>query len=221
MDLFDIVGPVMIGPSSSHTAGAARIGLAARWILGERVVEAHIGFHGSFARTHQGHGTDRAILSGLMGMAIDDPRMRDGIRLAQESGMKVETHAVQLRGAHPNTVQLELIGENGHTLQMEAASIGGGNIRITRLDGLDVDFTGEENTVIIHHQDIPGTIAVVSTIMARDRLNIGTMQVYRRKDGGEAVMILELDAEPALETLKGIEGQRGIVSVQFLRKRGV
>ena len=220
MDLFDIIGPVMIGPSSSHTAGAARIGLAARWILGEEVREARIGFHGSFARTHEGHGTDRAILAGLMGMAVDDPRMRQAMELADQAGMHVETYTLQLRGAHPNTVRLDLVGSGGETLELQAASIGGGSIRITQLDGLDVDFTGEANTLIIHHQDMPGTIAVVSSILARDQLNIATMQVYRRKAGGKAVMILELDGEPCEETIGSISGQRGISSVHYLRKRG-
>ena len=194
LDLFDIIGPVMIGPSSSHTAGAARIGLTARMLLGQEVAGADIGLHGSFAQTGKGHGTDRAIVGGLLGMAVDDPRLRCSLELAREAGMSFVIHPVQLRNAHPNTAVLSLTGREGAKLTVQAVSVGGGNIRIVRLDGLDVDFSGKENTLIVHHQDVPGLIASVAGCLADHHRNIATMQVFRRSAGGEAVMVLELDA---------------------------
>ncbi len=219
MDLFDIIGPVMIGPSSSHTAGAARIGLMARIILGDEVVHAEVGFHGSFAKTFHGHGTDRAIASGLMGFAVDDPRMRDALNIAEQAGMKIHFYPVAIRGAHPNTVRLSLVGAGGKTLEMEAASVGGGNIRIRKLDGLPVDFTGTENTMIVQHHDEPGVIALVTGALASDRINIATMQVYRHKLGGTAVMILELDGVPEEATIEQIRSEPGVKSVHFLHRR--
>ena len=219
MDLFDIIGPVMIGPSSSHPAGAARIGLAARMILGEDVVRADVGFHGSFEKTYHGHGTDRAIASGLLGYAVDDPRMRNALEMAEKANMQIRFYPVVIRGAHPNTVRLNLEGVSGRTLEMEAASIGGGNIRIKSLDGLPVDFTGTENTMIIQHHDEPGVIAQVTGVLASNRINIATMQVYRHKQGGTAVMILELDGVPGGKTIQQIRSVNGVHSVHFLHRR--
>ena len=207
MDLFDLIGPVMVGPSSSHTAGAARIGLTARLLLGEEVVKADIALHGSFAKTYHGHGTDRAVVGGLMGMAVDDLRLRDSLELAKEQGLEVTIRQVNLRRAHPNTVRLEITGVTGRTLTMEAASVGGGNIEIHRLDGLRVDFTGKENTLIVHHTDLPGVIARVTGSIAQCGINIAGMQVFRREAGKEAIMVLELDGMPdeiELETISNI-----------------
>ena len=200
MDLFDLIGPVMIGPSSSHTAGAARIGLTAYSLLGERVVKADVGLHGSFAKTYRGHGTDRAIVGGLLGMHVDDPRLRDSLEIARQQGMDVRFEQVNLRGAHPNTVRLHVTGERGTALTLEAASVGGGNIEIHRINGLSVNFTGKADTMIIHHIDMPGAIAAVTTTLARHRVNIANMQVYRRKLGGDAMMVLELDGAPPRRT---------------------
>ncbi len=219
MDLFDLIGPVMIGPSSSHTAGAARIGLTAHMLLGEDVAKARIGLHGSFAKTYHGHGTDRAIIGGLMGMAVDDPRLRDALRLAQEQGMDVQFEPIQIRGAHPNTVRLTLTGGSGARLSMEAASVGGGNIEIHQLDGVHVGFTGKENTLIIHSVDVPGTIANVTGCLAKQKLNIATMQVFRRKIGSDAVMVLELDGTLLDTTIDALRKLEGIANVTFLQRR--
>lgn len=219
MDLFDLIGPVMIGPSSSHTAGAARIGLTARRLLGEDVKQAEIGFHGSFAKTYRGHGTDRAIVGGLMGMAVDDPRLRESLQLAQSAGMAVTFAPVNIRGAHPNTVRLTLTGVTGSMLTMEAASVGGGNIEVHRLNGLNVAFTGENHTLIIHQTDAPGVIAAVTGILARYGMNIANMQVYRRKAREDAMMVLELDGEPEAEALELIRGRTAIHHATFLKRR--
>ena len=220
MDLFDLIGPVMVGPSSSHTAGAARIGLTARLLLGEDVKQADIALHGSFAKTYHGHGTDRALVGGLMGMAVDDLRLRDSLEIAKEQGLDITLRQINIRGAHPNTVRLEIIGVSGKRLTLEAASVGGGNIEIHRLDGLRVNFTGKENTLIVHHSDHPGVIAYVTGSIAQSGINIAGMQVFRREAGKEAVMVLELDGELDDNQLWAISGARHVRGCTFLRGRG-
>lgn len=221
MDLFDLIGPVMIGPSSSHTAGAARIGLTARTLLGEDVKKADIALHGSFAKTYRGHGTDRALVGGLMGMDVDDERLRHSLELAQQSGIEVRFRPVTIRGAHPNTVELAITGVSGKAITMQAASIGGGNIEIHRLNGLRVDFTGKEHTLIIHNQDIPGLIAGVTSCLAQQNLNIANMQVFRRAStpGKDAVMVLELDGCPTELMMMVLRQLHGVMGVTFLKRR--
>lgn len=219
MDLFDLIGPVMIGPSSSHTAGAARIGLTGRMLLGEEVARAEIGLHGSFAKTYHGHGTDRALVGGLMGMNVDDERLRDSLTLAREAGMSVNFQRIVLRGAHPNTVRLTITGVSGRVLTLEAASVGGGNIEVHKIDGLGVNFTGKENTLVIRHSDTPGAIATVTGIIARKKVNIANMQGYRHKAGGDAMMVIELDAIPDDEDLEVIRSTPGVQGVTFLARR--
>lgn len=221
MDLFDLIGPVMIGPSSSHTAGAARIGMTAYLLLGEDVKDAVITFHGSFAKTYHGHGTDRAIVGGLMGLEVDDPRLRDSIALAEEKGLNITFRVAVIRGAHPNTVRLELKGVNGAQLNMEAASIGGGNIEVTRIDGFGVVFAGKENTLIVQNKDMPGLIANVTGCIAQQKLNIANMQVFRRTQGTDALMVLELDSEPSQLTMMYLRALDGIESVTLLKRRAV
>lgn len=169
MRLFDVLGPVMIGPSSSHTAGAAKIGYTAQKLLGDIPVDADIGLYGSFATTGRGHGTDRALVAGLLGLRPDDPRLPDSFGLAREQGMKFSIHPVELRSAHPNTAVLRLTSRTGRVLSMKAASVGGGRIRVTEIDGVPADFGGDSNTLIIHNEDTPGCIAEVTTSLALRR----------------------------------------------------
>ena len=195
MRLFDVLGPVMIGPSSSHTAGAARIGYTAQKLLGEIPAQADIGLYGSFATTGKGHGTDKALVAGLLGLRPDDPRLPDSFALAAEQGMAFRIHPVELRSAHPNTAVLTLTGREGRVLSMKAASVGGGRIRVTE---------------IVHNEDTPGCIAEVTTCLAVRRINVASMQVFRAGTGGYAVMVLECDShiphplERKLATLPGI-----------------
>ncbi len=219
MDLFDLIGPVMIGPSSSHTAGAARIGLTARMLLGEDFTRAEIGLHGSFAKTYRGHGTDRALVGGLMGMQVDDERLRDSLILAQDAGISVHFQQVNIRGAHPNTVRLTVTGVSGRMLVIEAASVGGGNIEVHRIDGLGVNFTGKENTLIIRHTDVTGAIASITGILARNRVNIANMQGYRRQQGGDAMIVMELDGVPDQEAVAEINALPGVQGSTFLARR--
>ena len=194
MRLFDVLGPVMIGPSSSHTAGAAKIGYTAQKLLGDIPVDADIGLYGSFATTGRGHGTDRALVAGLLGLRPDDPRLPDSFGLAREQGMKFSIHPVELRSAHPNTAVLRLTSRTGRVLSMKAASVGGGRIRVTEIDGVPADFGGDSNTLIIHNEDTPGCIAEVTTSLALRRINIASMQVFRAGTGSYAVMVLECDS---------------------------
>ena len=216
MRLFDVLGPVMTGPSSSHTAGAVRIGSTARRLLGEQPAEAEILLYGSFAATGRGHGTDRALVAGLLGLRPDDPRLPDSFALAEEAGMKFTIHPVELRAAHPNTTVLTLKSKAGRTLVLKAASVGGGRIRVTEIDGVPADFGGDSNTLIIHNEDTPGCIAEVTMSLAQRRINIASMQLFRAATGVYAVMVLECD-EPIPDEIAGQLGsQPGIVKVTIL-----
>ncbi|MGI6240226.1 MAG: L-serine ammonia-lyase, iron-sulfur-dependent subunit beta [Christensenellales bacterium] len=195
MNLFEIIGPVMIGPSSSHTAGAVRIGLVGRKLLGEEVLRARIELHGSFAETYRGHGTDRALVAGLMGMAVDDARIRDALTIARERGMEYAFEPVEFEDAHPNTAQLTLTGASGARACVRASSVGGGAIRVDRIDALAVSFRVSGDTIVVRHTDRPGAIARVSGIIAGHRVNIATMQVFRASEGGDAVMAIEVDGD--------------------------
>ncbi len=156
MRLFDVLGPVMIGPSSSHTAGAARIGRTARKLLGEAVAQADIGLYGSFATTGRGHGTDRAIVAGLLGLAPDDARLPDSFALAEREGLSFTIHPVELRAAHPNTAVLRLVGVTGRRLGLTAASVGGGRIRVGEIDGVSADFGGDASALVIRNAGTAG-----------------------------------------------------------------
>lgn len=195
MDIFDIIGPVMVGPSSSHTAGAARIGKIARNLLGEEPVEAIIEFHGSFAQTYRGHGTDRAIVGGLLGFDPDDLRIRESLDMAKEAGIRFSFHSVSLKDAHPNTARIKVKGGSGKTVVVTASSVGGGNVVIKDIDGLEVDFTGRSHTIVIPHRDAPGVVAAVTGLLSANDINIGEMKVYRKRRGGDAIMIIEVDQE--------------------------
>ena len=216
MDLFDIIGPVMVGPSSSHTAGAARIGKITRMLLGSRPVSARIGLYGSFQKTYLGHGTDKALIGGLLGMNVDDLRLRDSLRLAAEAELEYSFYNADVRGAHPNTAVLRLTGASGRKLEVVGASIGGGRINICQIDGITTNFGGDHNTLIVHNQDTPGHVAAVTTCLSQHGVNIATMQLYRSAAGGYAVMVLECD-EPIPDEIAGQLGsQPGIVKVTIL-----
>ena len=216
MRLFDVLGPVMTGPSSSHTAGAVRIGLTARNLLGEAPKNAEILLHGSFAATGRGHGTDRALVAGLLGMLPDDERIPDSFSLAQQAGLDYTIGTVVLRGAHPNTALLRLEGVSGRKLEVMGASIGGGRINICQIDGITTNFGGDHNTLIVHNQDTPGHVAEVTTALAQRGINIATMQLYRSTAGGYAVMVLECDQPLPDALIAELRGMQGIVKVTGL-----
>lgn len=200
--VFDIIGPVMIGPSSSHTAGAARLGLMARKILGEKPVKAEILLHGSFAQTYRGHGTDKALLGGILGFVPEDMRLREALNIAAQQGLVYSFAPVDIPEAHPNTAIIKLTGESGRVIQVEGASVGGGNIRITRIGDFDVDLTGKYPALIIVHKDRPGVVNGVTSILARYKINIAYMRVSRKMRGQEAMMIVETDDELSTEVVE-------------------
>lgn len=217
MSLFDILGPVMVGPSSSHTAGAVRIGYIARTLLGCRPISADIALHGSFAATGKGHGTDRALVAGLLGMKPDDMRIPDSFRVAKEQELVFSFEEVQIPGAHPNTVLLFLRGENGKELEVQASSIGGGRIMINKIDGIDVNCSGELPTLIIHNLDQPGLVAKVTTRLSEKNINVATMQIFRDKRGGFAVMVIETDQPIFKKNLSYLENIDGVVKVTYFK----
>lgn len=214
--IFDILGPVMVGPSSSHTAGAVRIGLIARQLFGKQPDKATVYLHGSFAATGKGHGTDRALIAGLLGMKPDDLRIPESFEIAKEMGMEFVMEPKELRDAHPNTAKIIMEAEGSKTLEIQAFSIGGGRIRVSMLDGMEVNFSGETNTLIVKNQDQPGCITDVSTVLNLCGINIATMQVFRSKRGGTAVMVVETDQVVPKNALEMLEGRTGILKVTFL-----
>ncbi len=216
MSIFDIMGPIMVGPSSSHTAGAVRIGRVARRLLGSRPARADIALHGSFAATGAGHGTDRAIVAGLLDMAPDDPDIPHSLQLAQAAGMEVELRTVELRDAHPNTAVLTLTDSRGRVLTVSASSLGGGRIRVNAIDGMDASFSGACPTLIIRNEDRPGIVAEVSNVLSRHGANIATMQLYRDRRGGLAVMVMECDAPLPASLLHELDGLDGVVRCTYL-----
>ena len=216
MNLFDIMGPIMVGPSSSHTAGAVRIGLITRKLLGRPPVRSELLLHGSFAATGKGHGTDRALVAGLLGMGPDDPDIPRSFALAERAGLLVRIGSVVLRGAHPNSVLLKVEDERGNTLEVNASSLGGGRVRVNAIDGLDASFTGDYPTLIIRKEDRPGAVAEVSAILSRRKVNIATMQLYRNMRGGLAVMVMESDQDIWQEAVEELRSCPGIVRVTYL-----
>lgn len=216
MNIFDIIGPVMVGPSSSHTAGAVRIGYIARKLLQDRPVYADILLHGSFATTGVGHGTDKALIAGLLGMHPEDTRIPDSFRIAKREGLKFLFTSQNIKDAHPNTAVLTIAGKEGKSLQLQAASIGGGRILVQKMDGIDVRFSAEKPTIIVYNKDMPGCVAQVTAEICKEGINIATMQLYRAKRGGYAVMVLELDEDVSPNVISILEKYDGIHKVTYI-----
>jgi L-serine dehydratase len=207
VSLLDIIGPVMVGPSSSHTAGACRIGLFARALAGGPPERAKVELHGSFARTGVGHGTDRAIAGGLLGFEPDDERLRGSLELAEGGGLAITFVNTKLRGDHhPNTTRLT-VARGDRTLSVTGSSLGAGRIAITEIDGFPVDISGTLPTLVFVAPDVPGIVARATAALAGEGANIATMRVSRRRKGGDAIHIYELDAAPsdgAVEAIRAL-----------------
>lgn len=218
INIFDMMGPVMVGPSSSHTAGAARIGNMGRTLLGEEVARADIGLYGSFAETGYGHGTDRALLAGLLGMKPDDLRIPNAYEEANRAGMAYSFRTVELRDAHPNTALLELTGKSGKKLTLQASSIGGGAIVVNKIDGIDVNFTGDFNTLIVRNQDESGSVAAITSILSQVHINVANMSVNRHRRGGDALMVIETDQHIKPRRVEFLSELPGILSVTYYDK---
>ncbi|NCB62410.1 MAG: L-serine ammonia-lyase, iron-sulfur-dependent, subunit beta [Clostridia bacterium] len=220
MNIFDIMGPVMVGPSSSHTAGAARIGFITRRLLGAQPVKADLILHGSFAATGKGHGTDRALVAGLLGMRPDDPNIPRAFALAHEAGMELTISNAVIRGAHPNTVILRVRDADGRAMEVNASSLGGGRVKVNAIDGMDASFTGDYPTLIIRNEDKPGQVAEVTSILSWRGVNIATMQLYRDRRGGLAVMVIESDQPIAPQVVDALRTSPGIVRATYLDMEG-
>lgn len=218
MDIFDILGPVMIGPSSSHTAGAARIGCMARTLLGSEPVKANIYLHGSFAETGPGHGTDRALVGGLLGMQPDDLRIPFSFDEAKKAGLAFTVDTIELRDAHPNTAVISVWGADGRNLELQASSLGGGRIMVNKLDGIDVNFSGAYNTLVVRNHDENGTLAAVTTILNQLRINVANMSLCRHKRGGDALMVIETDQHIKPHQVAFLKELPGILSVTYYDK---
>ena len=216
MSVFEILGPIMVGPSSSHTAGACRIGLITAKLLGERPVKAEIILSGSFAATGKGHGTDKALVAGLLGFEPDDMRISDSFELAKEMGLDFEFKNNEIKDAHPNTALITVTGEKGRQVCVQAASIGGGRIKVNKIDGIDVNFSGVLPTLIVNNIDAPGHVAAVTGTLSRSGFNIANMQLYRNKRGGTAVMIVEMDQKMSPELIKEVENLKGVLRVTYV-----
>ena len=218
LDIFDILGPVMVGPSSSHTAGAVRIGRMARTLLGAEPVRAEIGLHGSFAETGPGHGTDRALVAGLLGMKPDDLGIPDSFAIADNQGLAFHFHTVSLRDAHPNTAVLEVESADGKKLTLQAASTGGGRIRVDRLDGVEVSFTGMFNTLVVRHQDVAGELSRILNELSVGGINIANMSLCRDRRGGDALTVVETDQPIPADALERLRAVYGVLTVTYYEK---
>ncbi|BAH37871.1 L-serine dehydratase beta chain [Gemmatimonas aurantiaca T-27] len=204
VSLLDIIGPVMVGPSSSHTAGACRLGLLARCLVGGTPERALIELHGSFARTGEGHGTDKAIVGGLMGFRPDDERLRTALEIMDREGLDYRFEKTTLGDdAHPNTVRITL--ERGdRKSQMLGASLGAGRVLVTEIDGYPVEVPGNSDTIVLVAEDVKGSIARIAGLLADAQLNIATLKLTRKERGGDAFMVIEVDERPNEEVRDAI-----------------
>ena len=211
---FDIIGPVMIGPSSSHTAGALRIARIAARILGEPVAKSSFTLYGSFAETYQGHGTDRALLAGILGYGTDYPGIREAYGLAESQGLEYIFQALPLEeGMHPNTVAIAAVGSSGKTLSLSGKSVGGGEVVIREINGISVEFTGEYPTLIVQQWDRPGVAAHITGVLAEENVNIVTIRMYREHRGTRAFTILETDEGVEEQVIEKIGNNPNITEV--------
>jgi len=198
VSLLDIIGPVMVGPSSSHTAGACRLGLLARCLVGGTPDRARIELHGSFARTGEGHGTDKAIVGGLMGFRPDDERIRDALGIAEREGLDYRFDKTTLgeeNEVHPNTVRIT-VERGDRSSVMVGSSLGAGRVLVTEIDGYPVEVPGNYHTIVLVAEDVPGSVARIATILSDDGINIATLRLTRKQRGGDAFMVIEVDEQP-------------------------
>ena len=221
MNVFDIIGPVMIGPSSSHTAGAVRLGRVANKLIDNRkLCRVEITLSGSFAQTYKGHGTDRALLAGIMGYHSYSPEIRDALSIARDKGIDFEFIKEDIKGAHPNTARIHYYLEDGGEGEMQGASVGGGNILVNQIDGMKVEFNGENNTILVMHRDKPGVIAAVTQLMHWEyaELNISSFHLFRQRKGGDAIMTIEIDGQPPENLISAIRNIENVSNAILVRR---
>ena len=217
--VFDIVGPVMVGPSSSHTAGAARLGRMVRYLCNDEIAQVTFQLHGSFAQTYKGHGTDKALLAGILDIDSADYRLRDSLDIAREKGLRFQFLTADLGDVHPNTVRFLLTMKSGRNMSVTGSSIGGGSDVITDIDGVECYLSGEKPILVTKHTDTPGVISHITALLYQSRLNIGNMRVNRDEESGEASMYLELDGPVDDGLLGQIRAIPGITRALLLDNR--
>jgi|SRR5690554_496069 len=215
MSIFEVMGPVMIGPSSSHTAGGVKMGLLAGLVFKSDIEEVRITMHGSFADTYHGHGTDRAVVAGILGFKPDDERIKSSLQIAEEKGIKIGFDKADLGDVHPNTAVIELRGGNNE-ISVQASSVGGGNILVSSIDNYEVNISGNLPALWILHEDRPGKVALITTILGEHNFNIAYMRVYRKKKGKIGSSVIELDQKVNGEVLGALEERDGIIQARYI-----
>lgn len=218
LSIFDVIDPNMIGPSSSHTAGAVSIALMARNLFSEEIKEVTFTLYGSFAKTYQGHGTDRALLGGILGFPTYDERIRDAFKYAKE--MSVSYQYIiddQTVTNHPNTADIDITGESGRKMSIRGESTGGGKIKIVRIDGIDVEFTGEYSTLIVKQFDKPGVVAHITQSLSEQDVNIAFMRLFREDKGATAYTIVESDETIPAQVLERIRTNKNVSNLVLIQ----
>ena len=218
--IFDVLGPIMIGPSSSHTAGAARLGKIAGTIVNKPIKEVSFLLHGSFKETYKGHGTDRALVAGILGFLPDDPNLKDSISIANEKGIIIRFLPADLGQVHPNTVKFLIKDIDDIEWEVLGSSIGGGLVEILEINGKKVKITGEYPTIITCHDDIPGTVSKISTLFYENKINIAFMSLSRNQKGKDATMTLEVDTNISDEIINEIKSINGVNRVIVINSLG-
>jgi len=219
--LFDVIGPIMIGPSSSHTAGAVKLGNMANQIFNKEIVKVVFYLHGSFAKTYQGHGTDKALLAGVMGMKPDDKDIKFAFDIANKNGLDFEFVEIDLGEVHPNTVKIVLYNKTDVThrddkVEVTGSSIGGGKILVTRINTFDVEIDGEYPTIVTKHFDKAGMISKVTSVLSQYKVNIAFMKVFRHIKGEKARLLIQTDDIVSSKIIDEIKNLEGIVEVKFI-----
>lgn len=218
LSIFDVIGPNMIGPSSSHTAGAVSIALMARKLFSEDIQEVTFTLYGSFAKTYQGHGTDRALLGGILGFETHDERIRDAFEHAKEMGVSYKYIIdEQTITNHPNTADIDLVGITGRKMSIRGESIGGGKMKIVRIDGIDVEFTGEYSTLIVRQIDKPGVVAHITQALSEQNVNIAFMRLFREEKGAAAYTVVESDEAIPTEVLERIRTNKNVSDLMLIQ----
>ncbi len=219
ISVFEVIGPNMVGPSSSHTAGAASIARLAWKMVNEKIKRVKFTLYGSFAQTYRGHGTDRALLGGMMGFETDDVRIRDSFEIAEKEGMEFSFEANTVEtDVHPNTVDMEIEDVTGRVLTVRGESLGGGKVKLTRINGVKVHFTGEYQAIIVVHKDHPGVISKITNVFGKQHVNIAFLRVYRETKGGDAYMIIESDEEITASAVEEIEKNPFVRETMLIRR---
>lgn len=218
ISLFEVIGPNMVGPSSSHTAGAASMALLARALFPGEIKKVHFILYGSFAQTYRGHGTDRALLGGIMGFEADDLRIRDSLKIAEERGVEYQFSVSDKKDVeHPNTADIELEGTKGERLFVRGVSVGGGKVKIVRLNQIDVDFTGEYSTLIISQLDKPGIVAHITKVLSEKNVNIAFMRLFREEKGAKAFTVVESDEKIPADVMDRIKENPYVSDVMLIQ----